>query len=176
MQFSPAVADGKVLVGSHDGALYALDAQSGRLVWRYQTGDGVQASPAAAQGRVFVGSFDGKVYAFGNRLSVNETTASAVSPNQPSGEQGKGQSTGATGYETSVGFALVGLAVAVAANFPVRKKKLQNIDRSREEGRGSLLSFSHSSTPITEIASHTTRRDGNSLGRAFIGSRLLLHR
>lgn len=60
---SPAVADGTLYVGSYDGYLYALDADSGERRWRYRTGDRIDGSPAVANGTVYVGSFDRNVYA-----------------------------------------------------------------------------------------------------------------
>ena len=60
---SPVVAGGAVIFGSGDGHVYAVDAASGQLRWRFATGDVVHASPAVADGRVFVGSWDGKLYA-----------------------------------------------------------------------------------------------------------------
>ncbi|MGH8285950.1 MAG: PQQ-binding-like beta-propeller repeat protein, partial [Steroidobacteraceae bacterium] len=55
--------DGRVYVGSRDGAVYALDAQSGRTLWRYATGDLVMATPAVRGKLLLVGSFDKHVYA-----------------------------------------------------------------------------------------------------------------
>ncbi len=49
-------------VGSDDDYLYALDASSGELRWRYQTGHNV-SSPAVAGGVVYVGSHDDYLYA-----------------------------------------------------------------------------------------------------------------
>ena len=43
--------------------LYALDASTGALLWKYATGDGTYSSPAVANGVVYVGSDDGNVYA-----------------------------------------------------------------------------------------------------------------
>ena len=60
---SPTVAEGKVYFGSGDGYLYALDAVSGQLRWKFKTGDVVHASPAYSQGVVFVGSWDSYFYA-----------------------------------------------------------------------------------------------------------------
>jgi eukaryotic-like serine/threonine-protein kinase len=60
---SPALADGLVLFGSGDGAVYALDAASGVLRWKYRTGNVVHASPAVAGGLVYVGSWDSNFYA-----------------------------------------------------------------------------------------------------------------
>jgi eukaryotic-like serine/threonine-protein kinase len=60
---SPAVANGIVYFGSGDGGVYAVDARSGLLQWKFTTGDVVHASPAVANGTVYVGSWDGNLYA-----------------------------------------------------------------------------------------------------------------
>jgi len=60
---SPLVAGGRVYFGSGDGHVYALDADSGALKWKFATGDVVHASPAYADGVVVVGSWDGNLYA-----------------------------------------------------------------------------------------------------------------
>ncbi len=63
---SPAVADGKVFVGSFDNNTYALNAETGALIWKVETGydQCVQASPAVANGVVYTGgAFDFKLYA-----------------------------------------------------------------------------------------------------------------
>jgi outer membrane protein assembly factor BamB len=64
---SPAVATigGKrrLFVSSLDGALYSFAANTGRLLWKLQTGGPVHSSPAIDGGRVYVGSEDGHVYA-----------------------------------------------------------------------------------------------------------------
>jgi eukaryotic-like serine/threonine-protein kinase len=60
---SPAVANGKVFFGSGDGNVYALDAISGTLLWKFPTRDVVHASPAVANNTVYIGSWDGSFYA-----------------------------------------------------------------------------------------------------------------
>jgi len=60
---SPAVSEGKVYFGSGDGNIYALDAASGDVKWKFKTGNVVHASPAIAKGTLFVGGFDGYFYA-----------------------------------------------------------------------------------------------------------------
>lgn len=60
---SPAVADGKVYFGSGDGNVYAVDAKSGLLQWKFATGDVVHTSPAVVGGTVYVGSWDSVLYA-----------------------------------------------------------------------------------------------------------------
>ena len=60
---SPAVFENRVYFGSGDGNIYALDAQTGVLRWRFMTGDVVHASPAVANNTVYVGSWDSYLYA-----------------------------------------------------------------------------------------------------------------
>jgi outer membrane protein assembly factor BamB len=60
---SPVVANGAVYFGSGDGNLYALDAATGDLRWKFKTGDVVHASPALADGVLFFGSWDSYFYA-----------------------------------------------------------------------------------------------------------------
>lgn len=60
---TPAVVDGSLYVGSADGSLYALDAQTGRERWHVALGAGISASPCVAFDTVFVTSRDGKLHA-----------------------------------------------------------------------------------------------------------------
>ena len=60
---SPVVWNGVVYFGSGDGNVYALNAASGAVNWKFKTGDVVHASPAIAGGTVFIGSWDSYFYA-----------------------------------------------------------------------------------------------------------------
>jgi eukaryotic-like serine/threonine-protein kinase len=60
---SPAIVGGIVYFGSGDTNVYAVDAVSGQLKWKFATGDVVHASPAVADGTVFIGSWDSYFYA-----------------------------------------------------------------------------------------------------------------
>lgn len=60
---SPAVVGGTVYFGSGDGNVYAVDAESGSLRWKYKTGDVVHSSPAVSNGVVYAGSWDTYFYA-----------------------------------------------------------------------------------------------------------------
>ena len=60
---SPTVDAGTVYVGSGDQHVYALNAATGALKWKFKTGDVVHASPAVANGLVYVGSWDSNFYA-----------------------------------------------------------------------------------------------------------------
>lgn len=62
VESSPAIAEGAVYIGSRDGSVYALDAGSGALKWRFATGGPVDSSPAVAGNRVVIGSRDGNIY------------------------------------------------------------------------------------------------------------------
>ena len=59
---SPAVADGRVYVGSNDANIYCLNAENGTLIWKKYLFEYVRSSPAVADGRVYVGSGNQKVY------------------------------------------------------------------------------------------------------------------
>ena len=60
---SLAIADGVVYVGSGDGRLYALDAETGQEKWRFKTDGAIVSSPAVAGGVVYFASTDGYLYA-----------------------------------------------------------------------------------------------------------------
>ena len=62
--FQPIIVGDLVLFGSSaDDQVYALDAKSGRVAWRFFTGGPVRFAPAAWKDRVFVVSDDGHLYA-----------------------------------------------------------------------------------------------------------------
>jgi hypothetical protein len=64
IETTPAVAFGKVFVGADDGNLYALNAASGKVLWKYSTGGPIIASPIVSINEiVYVGSTDGYIYA-----------------------------------------------------------------------------------------------------------------
>jgi len=60
---SPVVASGAVYFGSGDTNIYALDAATGVLKWKFKTGDVVHSSPALSDGTLFAGSWDSNFYA-----------------------------------------------------------------------------------------------------------------
>lgn len=60
---SPAVAYGKVYVGSRDYNLYALDAVTGEKIWEFKADGWIESSPAVANGIVYFGSNDTRLYA-----------------------------------------------------------------------------------------------------------------
>lgn len=63
VESSPALVDGVVYVGSNDGSLYAVDAETGSQSWSFATPGGRPSSPAVVDGLVFFGSSNHRVYA-----------------------------------------------------------------------------------------------------------------
>nr|MBP7371145.1 PQQ-like beta-propeller repeat protein [Arenimonas sp.] len=60
---SPVVAQDTVYFGSGDGHVYALDAHTGVVRWKFSTGNVVHASPVYANGVLYIGSWDSNLYA-----------------------------------------------------------------------------------------------------------------
>ena len=60
---SPTVEGNVVYFGSGDHHVYALDAETGRLRWKFEAGDVVHSSPAVVDGVVYIGCWDGAFYA-----------------------------------------------------------------------------------------------------------------
>jgi len=53
---SATISDGVVYIGSMDGRLYAVDAQSGQERWEFEAGDLILSKPAVADGVVYFGA------------------------------------------------------------------------------------------------------------------------
>lgn len=69
-QSSPAYSDGIIYFGSGDHHIYAVNAQSGKLVWKYKTGQVVHTNPVISGNRLFIGSFDGWFYCLDKRTGM----------------------------------------------------------------------------------------------------------
>ena len=54
-QSSPTVVDGVVYVGAPNRFVYAVDAASGKEIWRFETSGQVSGTPTVAEGRVYFG-------------------------------------------------------------------------------------------------------------------------
>ena len=65
VESSPAIAGGRVFVGSNDGLFYVLNLDTGAKLWEFNTGAPLSASPAIGRGRIVIGSQDGRLYCFG---------------------------------------------------------------------------------------------------------------
>lgn len=61
----PVVTNDTVYFGTESGWVYAVDSDTGDLLWEWQTGNYVRASPVVIDGAVYIASGDGNVYAVG---------------------------------------------------------------------------------------------------------------
>jgi polyvinyl alcohol dehydrogenase (cytochrome) len=60
----PSIVDGRVITGSNDGTVYALDAHTGCIYWRYQAKALVRAAVVVGPGsRAYFGDLESNVYA-----------------------------------------------------------------------------------------------------------------
>ena len=64
---SAALVGGRVIVGSRDKLVHAIDAATGKPAWTFTTQARVDSSPAVAGGRVYIGSSDGRLYVLERR-------------------------------------------------------------------------------------------------------------
>lgn len=53
---SPSHADGRIFIGSYDGSVFCIDAESGEVLWRRSLGGEFYSTPAAAGGKVYIGN------------------------------------------------------------------------------------------------------------------------
>lgn len=60
---SPSITGGVAYVGARDSCVYAIDIESGDILWRRPTSGWVDASALVHEGRVFIGSRDRGIYA-----------------------------------------------------------------------------------------------------------------
>ena len=58
-----AYAEGKVIFGSTDGNVYALDGKTGSLLWKYTTQGMIWGAPTIFDGVCYIGSMDHNLYA-----------------------------------------------------------------------------------------------------------------
>jgi eukaryotic-like serine/threonine-protein kinase len=61
----PVVTRDAVYFGTESGRVYAVDADTGDVLWEWQTGNFVRASPVVIEGAVYIASGDGSIYAVG---------------------------------------------------------------------------------------------------------------
>jgi outer membrane protein assembly factor BamB len=74
---SPAVVNGVVYAGSSDSNVYALNASTGSLLWKYTTGGAIFNSPAVAGGVVYIGN-SGGLYALNAKTGALIWKAASV--------------------------------------------------------------------------------------------------
>jgi outer membrane protein assembly factor BamB len=59
---SPSIVNGIVYIGGRDSCIYAIEAATGKIVWRVKTNGWVDSSPLVVDGKVVVGSRDSLIY------------------------------------------------------------------------------------------------------------------
>jgi len=62
---SPLLVGNRLYVGDWNGRVWALDARSGRTVWRSRQLGPIKGALAFSSGHLYVGSYDGHLYSFG---------------------------------------------------------------------------------------------------------------
>ena len=60
---SPAIQGNTIYFGSGDGYFYALDKESGKVKWKFESGGIIHSSPALAFGNVYFGGWDTYLHA-----------------------------------------------------------------------------------------------------------------
>lgn len=78
---TPVVGDGRAYLGTFTGTFYALDLETGKVLWQEETGDAIIGGAALVDGTVYVGSSDNRLYALDA-----ETGASRWPPFEASGD------------------------------------------------------------------------------------------
>ncbi len=80
---SPAVLTDRVLVGSDDGNMYAVDLQTGEKLWEFETSRQIRSSPLVTDGVVYFGNDANTLYALnvetGDELWSFEANSSILS-------------------------------------------------------------------------------------------------
>ncbi|WP_104380885.1 PQQ-binding-like beta-propeller repeat protein [Sphingobacterium sp. HMA12] len=71
---SPVVFKDKVIVGSCDSNLYALDKISGKIIWKYKTGGEIRSSVAIDSGLLYFVCADGLLYALSTETGQKRWT------------------------------------------------------------------------------------------------------
>ena len=64
VKLAPTVSDGRVYVANRQGAVKALDAATGRVIWGIETELEISGGPGAGEGLVLVGTSDAELVAF----------------------------------------------------------------------------------------------------------------
>lgn len=78
INLSPAYADGQIFAADHEGKVFALDAESGRVNWRVDTEVPVGSGPGLSDDLVLLGAMNGQIVAL-SRTDGNERWRASVS-------------------------------------------------------------------------------------------------
>ncbi len=64
---SPAISGDRVFFRGRNGAVFAVDVQSGKMIWKLRLGDGFSTTPVVWQDALYVGSTDRHMYRLDQR-------------------------------------------------------------------------------------------------------------
>ncbi|EMI46062.1 PQQ-binding-like beta-propeller repeat protein [Rhodopirellula sp. SWK7] len=73
----------RLLQTSQDGCLYCLNAHTGKLVWKYETGDQIRCAASIGSGKTFLGGCDGALHIVD--LATGEAAREAMPLGGPTG-------------------------------------------------------------------------------------------
>jgi outer membrane protein assembly factor BamB len=59
---TPAVVDGLVYAGGHDGKMYCFEVETGKKRWEVDIGAAIWSSPAVLDGKVIFGAYDARLH------------------------------------------------------------------------------------------------------------------
>ena len=79
VESTPLYANGVLYFGSWDRNLYAVNAKTGKLRWRYRADDELNTSPAYAGGSIYIASKGGRVHAVNARTGKARWVAESYS-------------------------------------------------------------------------------------------------
>lgn len=68
IETSPVSSGSTVFIGASDGVLYGIDKETGKEVWKHQTGSPIFSTVAISGNSLFASDFAGNVYGFTNDL------------------------------------------------------------------------------------------------------------
>jgi outer membrane protein assembly factor BamB len=74
-QSAPTVVDGKLYIASSDGFVNAVDTETGKEIWRFETGSSTSPSPTVAEGKVFIGQ---TYNSYGEYFALDKDTGEPV--------------------------------------------------------------------------------------------------
>ena len=75
---SPLIVGGRLYIGTAQGDVYCLDANSGKTIWYYHVAAPVKGAIAYDRGKVFFGAYDGHLYALSAAKGKLVWTASSA--------------------------------------------------------------------------------------------------
>lgn len=149
IESSPAISGNTVYFGSNDGFVYAVDATSGALKWRYDDGGGattndrlVMSSPCVDNGQVYVSTYNGHL------LALDATTGALVWDYAYGGQN-------MASPVASGGFVYCGTGYPVKSIFAVRASDGQKVWECP------TLQYVHSSPAVVGGKVYIGANDGN---------------